>query len=105
MGEPMRIVGLARNMTRLSGRSQDEIKIEFSGLHLGEKLYEELLAARDTSLPTRCAGLALARLDDRQDAQRVLHWLLTGAGAAGGYDMEVRQALRELLGHQFYARD
>jgi len=41
MGEPIRIVDLAKKMIELSGR--DDIQIEFSGLRKGEKLYEELL--------------------------------------------------------------
>ncbi|MFA7744110.1 polysaccharide biosynthesis protein [Salinicoccus roseus] len=43
MGEPIRIVDLARNMIRLSGYTEDEIEIKFSGVRPGEKLYEELL--------------------------------------------------------------
>ncbi len=44
MGKPVRIDDLARNMIRLSGYTPDvDIKIEYTGLRPGEKLYEELL--------------------------------------------------------------
>lgn len=43
MGEAVKIVDLARNMIKLSGYSEDEIKIKVSGIRPGEKLYEELL--------------------------------------------------------------
>lgn len=43
MGEPVRIVDLAKNLIRLSGYSEDDIRINFSGIRPGEKMYEELL--------------------------------------------------------------
>ncbi|UOB21223.1 polysaccharide biosynthesis protein [Macrococcus armenti] len=43
MGEPVKIVDLAKNMIKLSGFSESDIKIEFSGIRPGEKLFEELL--------------------------------------------------------------
>ena len=48
MGEPMRIDDLARNLIKLSGlRPDEDIKIQYTGLRPGEKLYEELLMAEE----------------------------------------------------------
>ena len=94
MGEPVRIVDLARDMIRLSGRITGEIQIVFSGLRPGEKLYEELLSDNDTTLPTAIARLRIAKLDDRGSSADTLSWLerVAGKGSALG-DEEVRTAL------------
>ena len=66
MGEPVKIVDLARDLIRLAGHTVDEIAIEFTGLRPGEKLYEELLADADDTLPTAVAQLRVARLGEQR---------------------------------------
>ena len=50
MGQPVKIADLAKRMIQLSGRT--DVKIEYTGLRHGEKLYEELLATRENTKPT-----------------------------------------------------
>jgi FlaA1/EpsC-like NDP-sugar epimerase len=72
MGEPVRIVDLARELIRLSGYAADEIAIEFTGLRAGEKLFEELLADADATVETGVPGLRVARLAGDTSAATVL---------------------------------
>jgi FlaA1/EpsC-like NDP-sugar epimerase len=60
MGEPVKIVDLARQMIRLSGLSESDIRIEYTGLRPGEKLYEEPLADAERTLRTQHAKLRVA---------------------------------------------
>ena len=62
MGEPIRILDLAKEMIRLSGHEPDvDIPIVFSGLRPGEKLFEELLGAEEGSEPTEHARIFRVR--------------------------------------------
>jgi len=61
MGEPVKIAELAKLMIRLSGADVDRIRIEYTGLRPGEKLYEELLADDESTLPTPHPKLRVAR--------------------------------------------
>jgi FlaA1/EpsC-like NDP-sugar epimerase len=79
MGEPVKIVDLARDMIRLSGFSEEEIRLEFPGLRPGEKLFEELLADGETALATPHPKLRIAKQADKMsDAEfaELQAWLL-----------------------------
>jgi len=63
MGNPVKILDLARNMIRLAGFQPDkDIQITFTGLRPGEKLYEEVLNQREINLPTSNEKIMIARV-------------------------------------------
>ena len=76
MGDPVRIVDLARDMIRLSGADPDRVPILFTGLRPGEKLFEEPLALGETTLPTTHPKLrvAQAREANRDAIGQMVAW-------------------------------
>jgi FlaA1/EpsC-like NDP-sugar epimerase len=98
MGEPVKIVNLAKDMIRLSGHRVEEIGIQFAGLRPGEKLFEELLADADSTLTTPFERLRIAKLDDRDAARRVLTWLKETLAVSGkASEDELRHRLHQLV--------
>ncbi len=94
MGKPVKIVELARMLIRLSGKTEQEIPISYTGLRPGEKLFEELLADDETTEPTPHPKLRVAKTNGvPTDIDSVMRWI-GDAGPAPASD-HLRQWLRQ----------
>jgi FlaA1/EpsC-like NDP-sugar epimerase len=73
MGKPIRILDLAKDMISLSGLQEDEIDIKFTGLRLGEKLYEELLADNEKTKPTSHTKIRIANTINQNEKLSIIN--------------------------------
>ena len=98
MGEPVKIVDLARQMILLAGLQPDiDVKIEITGIRPGEKLFEELLHASEELVPTTHPGILLAapRAADLALLGRAIEEL--AAAARAGHGEEARAIVERLV--------
>jgi FlaA1/EpsC-like NDP-sugar epimerase len=73
MGKPVKIIDLAKQMIRLSGFIPfEDIDIVYTGLRPGEKLYEELLADKENTLPTHHQKILIAKASYNFDSEKLI---------------------------------
>ncbi len=97
MGKSVKIADLARELIQLSGQTEAEIPIVYSGLRPGEKLYEELLADADTTLPTPHPRLRLAQLRGELPHDWIERLLALAHDEAASTPAVLRARLHELV--------
>ncbi|WP_285009872.1 polysaccharide biosynthesis protein [Pedobacter faecalis] len=98
MGKSVKIIDLAEKMVRLAGLTpHEDIKIEFSGLRPGEKLFEELLNDNENTLPTHHEKIMIGRVReyDFKDVQVAIGSLIESARA--GDDHKVVSKMKSLV--------
>lgn len=95
MGKPVRIADMAERMIRLSGATN--VKIEYTGLRAGEKLYEEVLNDKEDSLPSFNPKIRIAKVReyDYREVDKHIAELITVAG--GFDDMAIVKKMKELV--------
>ncbi len=94
MGKSVKIVDLAKKMIQLSGFVPDkDIKIEFTGLRPGEKLYEELLTKNENTIPTYHEKILIAktRVYDFNEIQAQISQLIQLAESHAGFEIIVQE--------------
>jgi len=97
MGEPIKILDLARTLVRLHGKTEDEVEITFTGLRPGEKLFEELWYDDEAKSKTvnpkvnRARGPSVNAEELERDLQEL------AALATDGTEMSIREKMRDIV--------
>jgi len=96
MGNPIRIAELARDIIRLSGFSERQIRVEYTGLRPGEKLFEEVTDIREDLLDTPHPKIRVARAlaVSAQRADLIVREILSSSALA---DLEVRRRMERWI--------
>lgn len=98
MGKPVKITDLAVNMIRLSGLEPGrDIKIVFTGLRPGEKLYEELLSAEEEVLSTQHEKIKIAKVDKNDYKTEILKVIASLKNIYGFSELEVIEFFEMLV--------
>jgi FlaA1/EpsC-like NDP-sugar epimerase len=98
MGKPVKIVDLARKVIKLAGKEPDrDIKIEYTGLRPGEKLYEELLSSAESTRPTYHEKILIAdvRQYDFATVEKKVTRLVNSARLH--YTLETVQLIKDIV--------
>jgi FlaA1/EpsC-like NDP-sugar epimerase len=108
MGAPVRILELAKALIRLSGKSEEEIEITFTGLRAGEKLYEELFYSSEEQLPTPSRKIRRAQSKRMSWPTLREHLAVLAVLAANGSKTSIREKMKEIIpeyqyGPEFHA--
>ncbi len=98
MGKSIRIADLAKNMIVLAGlKPEEDIKIHYTGLRPGEKLFEEVLSNSETTLPTYHPKIKIARVQQTSFAYINNAISNLSIAARKGYDWECVKTMKEIL--------
>jgi FlaA1/EpsC-like NDP-sugar epimerase len=95
MGAPVRILDMAHTLIRLSGKSEDSIQIQLTGLRKGEKLEEELFYQHEKVLPTTCDKIK--RINGSKPEWSVLCRQLEDLRASMSIDGAIRAKIKEIV--------
>jgi FlaA1/EpsC-like NDP-sugar epimerase len=98
MGKPVKIEDLARNMIRLSGLEPDkDIKIEYTGLRPGEKLYEEILSSNEEMSSTLHEKIKIAKVEKNDYRKEVLKAIVALRDIYDLSEREIVELFEELV--------